>query len=88
MESLRALWYQDTHHDFFHGILLPPVLGYNDFRQKKEKEPRLSVESFEYHIQQLTGNRGVYSIKVFDTLRNEVGILVDARDTIIMLVLK
>ena len=61
LESLRALWYQIPTMIFLsHGILFPPVLGYNDFRQKKEKEPSLSVELYEYHIQQLTGNRGVY----------------------------
>ena len=82
----RALWYLDTHHDKFmsRGIPLPPVLGslqgYNDFRRKKEKEPRLSVESFEHHIQQLTDSlmQPWFLQKAFDPLRNEVGILVDA----------
>ena len=82
----RALWYLDTHHEKFlsRGILLPPVLGslqgYNDFHRKKEKEPRLSVELFEYHIQQLTDRvmQPWCLKKVFDPLRNEVEKLVDA----------
>ena len=56
----RALWYLDTHHEKFssRGISLVPLLGslqgYNDFRRKKEKEPRLSVESLQHHIQVLS----------------------------------
>ena len=56
----QALWYIDSHHSKFveRGIHLPDCFsmykGYNDFKRKKEKEPRLSREGLEQHIQQLS----------------------------------
>ena len=50
----QALWYIDPHHSKFveRGIHLPDCFstykGYNDFKRKKEKEPRLSREGLEH----------------------------------------
>ena len=56
-----ALWYLDTHHDTLHerGVCLPAPFdtlhGYNDYRRKKEKKPRLSQEALNEHVQALSG---------------------------------
>ena len=55
----NTLWYLDPHHDKLskRGIHLPEHFlrynGYNDFKRKKEKEPRLSNEGIKQHIEQL-----------------------------------
>ena len=82
----KVLWYLDTHHEKFssRAICLPPLLGslkgYNDFRRKKEKEPQLSVESLEQHIQILSDCLMQPWIlqRVFSNLRHELQVLVDA----------
>ena len=56
-----ALWYLDAHHDTLYerGVSLPvpfdELHGYNDYRRKKEKKPRLSQEGLNEHVQALSG---------------------------------
>ena len=82
----QALWYIDPHHSKFveHGIQLPDCFsmykGYNDFKRKKEKEPRLSREGLEQHIQQLSTilMQPWMSSKRFEAIRKDVDKLVDS----------
>ena len=52
-----TLWYLDQHHDTLRerGINLPAPFdkfhGYNDYKRKKEKKPRLSQDGFSHHVQ-------------------------------------
>ena len=56
----NALWYLDPHHDTLceRGIKLPVPFdkfqGYNDYKRKKEKRPRLSQEGLNRHVQALS----------------------------------
>ena len=56
--------------------------GYNDFKRKKEKEPRLSREGLEQHIQQLSTilMQPWMSSKQFEAIRKDVDKLVDSLD--------
>lgn len=82
----QALWYIDPHHSKFvgRGIHLPDRFsmyrGYNDFKKKKEKEPRLSKEGLEQHIQQLSTilMQPWMSSKRFEVIRKDVDKLVDS----------
>ena len=55
-----VLWYLDSHHDTLseRGVELPVPFdkfhGYNDYRRKKEKKPRLSQEGLKRHVQSLS----------------------------------
>ena len=55
-----ALWYLDPHHDALceWGIKLPAPFnkfqGYNDYKRKKERKPRLSQEGLSRHVQALS----------------------------------
>jgi len=54
---VSALWYLDPHHDSFkdRSLAIPPCFakftGYNDWRRKKEKHPRLSQGDLDRHVQ-------------------------------------
>ena len=82
----RALWYIDPHHEKFadRGIHLPPHLGafqgYNDYKRKKEKEPRISADELNHHVQELSGMlmQPWFCKRRFELLRNEVKMFVDA----------
>ena len=82
----QALWYIDPHHSKFvgRGIHLPDRFsmyrGYNDFKKKKEKEPRLSKEGLEQHIQQLSTilMQPWMSSKRFEVIRKDVDKLVNS----------
>ena len=56
----NALWYSDSHHDTLRerGINIPEPFdkfhGYNDFKRKKEKKPRLSQKGLNHHVQALS----------------------------------
>ena len=73
----QTLWYLDPHHEKFvnRGIHLPDQFavykGYNDF---KKKEPRLSADGLQQHIEQLSDilmQPGISS-KRFDVIRADV----------------
>ena len=55
-----ALWYVDPHHHTLRerGITLPGMFlkfnGYNDYKRKKEKKPKLSQLGLNHHVQQLS----------------------------------
>ena len=57
----QCLWYLDPHHQKFvnRGIALPvrfnSFQGYNDYKRKKEREPRLSAQELDHHIDVLSG---------------------------------
>ena len=78
--------YIDPHHSKFveRGIYLPDCFsmykGYNDFKRKKEKEPRLSREGLEQYIQQLSTilMQPWMSSKRFEMIRKDVDKLVDS----------
>ena len=82
----QTLWYLDPHHDKFanRGIHLPDRFsaykGYNDYKKKKEKEPRLSADGLQQHIEQLSGilMQPWISSKRFDVIRADVGELTNA----------
>lgn len=82
----RTLWYLDCHHNKFssRGITLPKNFlqfqGYNDYRRKKEKEPRLSSKDLGQHIDSLSSTlqQPWFAAKTFDTLRDDVEKLVEA----------
>ena len=82
----QALWYIDPHHNKFaeRGIHLPDCFsvyqGYNDYKKKKEKEPRLSKEGLEQHIQQLSHllMQPWMSSKRFEVIYKDVEKLVDS----------
>jgi len=82
----QALWYLDPHHSKFcdRGIHVPDLFsmykGYNDFKRKKEKEPRLSVDGLKLHIEQLSDVliQPWMSNKRFDTVRHSIENLVAA----------
>lgn len=82
----KCLWYIDPHHGKFiaRGIHLPDRFsrfqGYNDFRRKKEKEPRLSSVDINHHIQELSGclMQPWFSGCVFQKFREDVEHLVYA----------
>lgn len=85
----RALWYIDVHHEKFaaRSILLPSRIGalqgYNDYKRKKEKAPRLSAVQLNNHVQELSGvlMQPWFSSKRFEILRQEVEVLVNAMKT-------
>ena len=55
----RTLWYLDAHHQKLadRAVHLPPRLlkftGYDDFRSKKKKPPRLTTKGLNEHIEGL-----------------------------------
>ena len=55
-----ALWYLDPHHDRFRdrSLAIPPCFakftGYNDWKRKKEKQPRLQQVDLDRHIQAIS----------------------------------
>lgn len=82
----NALWYLDPHHSKFtnRSIVIPErfsvYTGYNDFRRKKEKEPRLSTEGLEQHIGQLSSllMQPWMTGKRFEAICSDIEKLVDA----------
>ena len=82
----QVLWYLDPHHEKFasRGIHLPDRFsayrGYNDFKKKKEKEPRLLADGLQHHLDQLSGvlMQPWMSGKRFEVIRGDVEKLVDA----------
>ena len=82
----QALWYLDPHHKKINsrGFHMPDqcskFTGYNDYKKKKMKEPRLSAESLHLHIEQLSTilMQPWLSAKKFCVLHNDVEKLVDA----------
>ena len=82
----QALWYLDPHHSKFadRGISIPHLFstyrGYNDFKRKKEKEPRLSTDGLNHHIEQLNNlllQPWMSGTRV-EVLRSDIDKLVDA----------
>ena len=57
---VSALWYLDPHHDRFRSrsLIIPPCFmrftGYNDWKRKKEKQPRIQQGDIDRHIQALS----------------------------------
>ena len=82
----RVLWYLDAHHEKFsgRGIIIPDHFSqfqrYNDFKRKKEKEPRLSVSGLDEHIKCLSEllMQPWFTCRVFDVLRQDVEKLVES----------
>ena len=82
----NTLWYLDPHHDKVskRGIHLPERFlrynGYNDFKRKKEKEPRLSNEGIKQHIEQLNSMlmQPWMSSKRFDLIPADIEYFLDA----------
>ena len=82
----QTLWYIDAHHDKFRDRSIPlparfaSFRGYNDYKKKREKEPQLSAESLQFHVDQLSAGlmQPWIAVKRYDTLRGDVEKLVDA----------
>ena len=82
----HTLWYLDPHHNKFsqRGIRIPErfmtYTGYNDYKKKKEKEPRLSCDGLHEHIEKLTSMlmQPWMSCKRFDLIRTDIEHLLDA----------
>ena len=79
----RTLWYLDPHHDKFSkwGVHLPECfLGYRGYNDFKKREPRLSCDGLQQHIEQLNGTlmQPWMSNKRFDLIRADVKHLLDA----------
>ena len=82
----KCLWYLDAHHGKFtsRGIRFPSRFaqfqGYNDYKRKKEKEPRLSSEELKHHIDELSGMllQPWFSGTKFNSLRSDVEELVES----------
>ena len=57
---VSALWYLDPHHDHFRSqsLAIPPCFtkftGYNDWKRKKEKQPRIQQGDIDRHVQALS----------------------------------
>ena len=55
-----TLWYLDSHHGKFQSQNIPlpqalsPFQGYNDYKSKKEKQPRLSQDGLKSHMESLS----------------------------------
>ena len=84
----KCLWYLDPHHYKLRnqGIHLPQrftaFTGYNDYKKKKEKPPRMSSEDLNFHIQELSGTlmQPWFAVKRFELLRKDVESLVESLD--------
>ena len=82
----RILWYLDPHHQKFlaRGIHIPSMFesfhGYNDYKRKKEKEPRLSADTLNSYVQDLSEciMQPWLHNKVFAPLKQPVEALVEA----------
>ena len=82
----RCLWYIDPHHEKFRkqGVNLPDrflcFTGYNDYKKRKEREPRVSSDELNYHTEELSGllMQPWLSFVRFDKLRRDVENLVNA----------
>ena len=81
----RCLWHLDSHHQKFvnQGIMLPvrfsSFQGYNDYKKKKEKEPILSRQELDHHVDVLSGvlKQSWFANIHFTSLKNDVSKLVN-----------
>ncbi len=81
----KCLWCLDTHHVNFttRGFKIPcrfsQFQGYNDYKRKRVKEPRLSCVELKCHIDELSGTlvQPWFSNTKFDLLRTDAEELVD-----------
>ena len=81
----QCLWYLDPHHQKFlnRGTKLPvrfnAFQGYNDYKRKKEKEPRLCARELLHHADLLSGMlmQPWFSHPRFRSIRDDVAELAD-----------
>ena len=81
----QCLWYRDSHHQKFvdRGMKLPmrfsSFQGYNDYKRKKEREPRLSARELNHHVELLSEMlmQPWFFHACFKSIRNDVSELTD-----------
>jgi len=81
----QCLWYLDSHHQKFadRGMKLPMKFssfqGYNNYKRKKERKPRLSAKELNHHVELLSDivMQPWFSHACFKIIRKDVAELTD-----------